>query len=154
MGVKITRIPDQDTTDLQKALDLVLTLDPSVSRTFVLGGLGGSVSHTFANINSLLLYEKQEIVLIGRENVAALIRPGKTFVKTSYSGLPTDKKMNCSLIPISGPADHVTTTGLRWNLDDSSLAFGGLVSTSNEIVSAEVAITTDKALLWIIDLAN
>lgn len=55
----------------------------------------------------------------------------------------------CSLVPLNGPA-IVTTSGLRWNLDKSTLNFEGLISTSNEFDgnSYNVVIESNKSILW------
>lgn len=39
----------------------------------------------------------------------------------------------CGLVPLAGPAT-ATSTGLLYNVDDTPLRVGGLVSTSNQIV--------------------
>lgn len=113
--MQVIRNPDQNTTDLQKALELVLKIDPNVDRILVLGGLGGSTSHTFANINTLLLYSEQDIVLVGRDNIAFLVRPGITKIKSLHSSNDIGQ-VKCSLIPLMGAAKNVTTQGLKWNL--------------------------------------
>jgi thiamine pyrophosphokinase len=57
----------------------------------------------------------------------------------------------CGLIPLGGPCDNVTTKGLRWNLHESKLAFGSLVSSSNMLDADEIEVTTDAPLVWTIE---
>lgn len=84
-----------------------------VDRILVLGGLGGSTSHTFANINTLAMYEDRDIALVGRENMGFLIKPGITHIKSLYSN--DRQQVKCSLIPLKG-VTNITTRGLKWNL--------------------------------------
>ncbi len=58
----------------------------------------------------------------------------------------------CGLVPIGRSCDNVTTRGLRWNVNNSVLSFGGLVSTSNEVIEENVTVVLggkdDETLLW------
>ena len=54
----------------------------------------------------------------------------------------------CSLVPVCGEAT-VHTSGLKWNLRGEQMKFGGLISTSNELVRGEnVEVHTDRPLMW------
>uniref|UniRef100_A0A6B2LHG3 Thiamin pyrophosphokinase thiamin-binding domain-containing protein n=1 Tax=Arcella intermedia TaxID=1963864 RepID=A0A6B2LHG3_9EUKA len=151
-GVTINQHEDQDTTDLQKCLAFLERTEKETGQVntsiIVLGGMGGCISHTFANLNTLFLYQHRKLVLVGRKNIALLLRPGLTHVH--YHKLQTDE-IFCSLVPLGVQSALVTTTGLKWNLSNKELAFGGLVSTSNKIESDQVTIQTNNPILWIID---
>jgi thiamine pyrophosphokinase len=71
---------------------------------------------------------------------------------TTTHVLPTLIGAKCGLIPVAGPCRDVRTTGLKWNLGEAhgvrELAFGRLVSTSNEATAEEVHVQTDRPLLW------
>lgn len=58
----------------------------------------------------------------------------------------------CSLIPIGNPCT-VTTTGLKWNLTNDKLEFGGIISSSNEFNFSEklVTVVPNNTLLWSLD---
>ena len=63
----------------------------------------------------------------------------------------------CGLIPLGCACDHITTTGLKWNLKDDSMTFGGLVSTSNRIVSDKVVVdlsASSQPLLFTAEIIN
>jgi thiamine pyrophosphokinase len=112
----------------------------------VFGGLGGCLSHEFANMNALF-DSSCPTILMSDTNMAVLLRPGRSLIRCP-SG-----KLYCSLIPLDGPS-KITATGLRWPLKDHTLQFGGLVSTSNETVSEFVEIDTSHPVLWVIDFKH
>ncbi|KAK3785049.1 hypothetical protein RRG08_038001 [Elysia crispata] len=148
-NVEIVPTPDQDETDFTKCLRIVCQrLDPvKVFSIVALGGFGGRLDHSLANISSLYTAKEMSslpVMLVSSSSVACLLEKGK---HTLYcdTGLEGDW---CGLIPIGCPADHVTTTGLKYNLTDQRMAFGELISTSNSIVDAKVTVDTDQPLLW------
>ncbi|XP_045522296.1 thiamin pyrophosphokinase 1 isoform X5 [Pieris brassicae] len=61
----------------------------------------------------------------------------------------TFKRSWCSLVPVGECCDAVTTSGLKWNLNNQPLKFGSLVSTSNTFDRSElVKIKCSHTLLW------
>ena len=83
--------------------------------------------------------------------VRSLLPPGRHILRPNalIEG-PT-----CGLLPIGGPVDAVWTSGLRWNLRGEPLEFGGLVSSSNQMMSdphtgaiAPISVTTTQPLIW------
>ncbi|CAH1241030.1 TPK1 [Branchiostoma lanceolatum] len=146
--------PDQDYTDFTKCLQLVvkkiqernLQVDYIVS----VGAFGGRMDQVMANINTL--YEARSltstpVILLDDVSMACLLDPGKTVlhVQTGREG------EWCGLVPVGGTCQHVTTTGLKWNLNDQPLKFGDLISTSNtfdQSASGLVTVETSHPLLW------
>jgi len=152
----IIKDSNQDSTDLEKCLNYLLTEEKKLEQHFqtivVVGGLGGCLSHVFANINALYKYSTRNIVLIGTKNISVICPPHhKTLLS---AGTLWKKYKYCSLIPIGTPA-RISSQGLRWDLDNTTLAFGELVSTSNELAkeTAEI-ITNNEPVLFVLDVVH
>lgn len=141
---------DQDTTDLHKCLryirDCTPGLDKSKLKVLVVGALGGRFDHEAANINALWTFANSlRIVLLGEESSLLLLPTGykhEIHVNESFEG------PHCGLVPIGAPSLSTTTTGLRWNLDETPMSFGGLISTCNLIDKKVVTVVSDVHLLW------
>jgi thiamine pyrophosphokinase len=85
------------------------------------------------------------VYLITGESLSCLLSRGKNVIEVSS---PLCGKW-CGLIPVGHPANHVTTTGLVYNLSDDPLEFGQMISTSNAFSgSPTVTVETDEPLLW------
>lgn len=162
---------DQDTTDLHKAImSMVTTMtDATVEvgdreggacgirqvaggagsggRIIAVGALGGRLDHQFANISVLHEFQDLNIVLVGKSSLAMLIPAGKTVIVPNRDA----EGPTCGLIPFEGPT-VATTSGLKWNLEATEMRFGGLLSTSNQVVADEVTVETDRPLLWTTEL--
>jgi len=59
--------------------------------------------------------------------------------------------LKIGLIPLGMKCRRLTTNGLRWNLKGDDLAFGGLISSSNEVVNSPVRVETSDPILWTCD---
>ena len=124
--------PDKDLTDLDLALDHVLSLSPE--KVVVFGAFGGRIDHTLANV---LLLERAvergvEVELVAGRETAWLIRGGFT--------LPIGRAGDrVSLIPLSEEA-VVRTDGLRYRLNDEPLVRASAHGISNVIEEIPVRI--------------
>lgn len=155
LGAKIIdQSHDQETTDLHKCLrfikDSTPELDKSKLKVLVVGALGGRFDHEAANINALWTFSNSmRIILLSEESSLSLLPTGyvhEIHVDKSFEG------PHCGLVPIGAPSLSTTTTGLHWNLDQTPMSFGGLISACNLVESEVVTVVSDVHLLWTTEL--
>ncbi|PIK33414.1 thiamine pyrophosphokinase 1-like protein [Apostichopus japonicus] len=62
----------------------------------------------------------------------------------------------CGLFPLGGKCEAITTTGLKWNLNQDQMEFGGLISSCNtyEKDATEVTVENNSPILWTMDIAK
>jgi thiamine pyrophosphokinase len=120
---------DKDKTDLELALELAY--HPLIEEIALFGALGGRTDHTLGNL-----------VLLSRF-------PGKVFIESHSERLFVIKKsaqlslelgQTLSLIPLNGPVHGITTTGLKWPLNDATLS-KEFIGISNESTGSNVTIS-------------
>jgi len=158
-GCSVVKDGDQDTNDLEKCLELLKQAEEGApaeqqqqqqqqlrpwerqqyptrqsrrTNVFVLGALGQRFDHAMANCHLLYRYGGvfRRLILLGNESVAFLLPAGRNRVEP-------DERMEgpvCGLIPLGGRCREIRTRGLKWDLRGEEMLFGGLVSTSNEVV--------------------
>ncbi|XP_017774131.1 PREDICTED: thiamin pyrophosphokinase 1 [Nicrophorus vespilloides] len=146
---KIIPTPDQNETDFTKALLEVQKL-MDLKNILVLTETSGRLDQILSNVNTLYKAKKfmpqTNVYLVCPDSVSWLLDEGEHSIKIPAQ-LRKDKVW-CGLIPIGG-ACRVTTTGLKWNLKNSLMEFGQLVSTSNTYSDdEEVTVQTDRTILW------
>lgn len=143
---------DQDTTDLHKCIDYVRDLPNLKNQNIcilVAGALGGRFDHEIGNINVLCRFSSTRIILLSDDCLIQLL-PSSHHHEIHI--LPAVEGPHCGLIPIGGSSKSSTTTGLRWNLSDTEMRFGGLISTSNMVTGEIVTVKSDSDLLWTISI--
>ncbi len=131
---RVIRYPgDKNETDLELALLYAVAQYPG-HEVLILGGFGGRLDHMLANI--LVLAHPR---LLGQpirfvdDRESAWLLTADTPDETTIPGAPGDI---VSLLPLGGPAHVLATTGLRWPLQDETLAFGPARGVSNEMTDA------------------
>lgn len=144
---------DQNETDFTKCLRVLepYISDLSIDHIIAICDCSGRFDQILANINTLYINQQKSsdksrpLFILSSNNLTWLLNEG---VHEIY--IPNEvRNLWCSLIPI-GHSCTVTTTGLKWNLNNDILKFGDIVSTSNAYdgKSDKVEISTDFPVLW------
>lgn len=150
-------------------------LSKNKTRTFIYGGFGGRFDQEMGVINTLFVWGnkqsfQQTTLAVYDEETCAFVLPEipmKSEILIRYPAgestlnnnddndddIQSDTQVvgegpTCGLIPIQGRCDKVITTGLKWNLGDQPMEFGGLVSSSNRVMNEVVTVETSSPMLF------
>lgn len=122
---QIVPIPEQDSTDLEKALREI-----AAPLYIGIGFIGGRVDHTLAAMHALVRHAERRAVLIGPEDVI--------FAAPTEWRAEIAEGERISFYPVRR-VEAVGSKGLRWPLDGLLLEGGGQIGTSNETVARAIA---------------
>ena len=131
---------DKDATDLELALDLVLDRDGGPDVT-VIGGHGGRPDHLLGNALLFAAERYRELRLRAVWDGAHL------HVVRDSMGLAGSPGDLVSLLAVHGPADGVTTTGLRFALTDARLEPGSSLGMSNRLTAPTATVEVRTGVL-------
>lgn len=157
-GCEIVHTPDQNATDFTKALMALNSYCDSntihIDSVIVISEVSGRVDHIMANINTLflcktkqLLPEDVNVFMLAHNSISWLLQSGEHCIQIPQNLL--NHESWCSLVPLGGKCETITTRGLKWNLENESMSFGGMVSTSNTFDgSSHVVICNSHPVLW------
>lgn len=149
-GVEIVHTPDQDKTDFTKAVEILCSRQEKyqLNQLVAFNAFGGRIDQTLGNINTLFNAREmtdRPLYLMSEDSLACLLEPGEHLIDVT-TGMEGHW---CGLLPVGGKCSCITTTGLKWNLTQSVLEFGSLVSTSNTYDgSGTVTVKTNSTVLW------
>lgn len=155
MGSIVIETPDQDHTDYAKALfqlgQYVKMKNIKLNRIYVFTDFSGRFDHIMGNINTLYksdtLIEHVQVIQIASDSMTWILRPG--FHSIIIPKILIQTNSWCGLLPVGAPVNCIITTGLKWNLNNATLQFGDLVSTSNTYDNcSEVTVNTDSPVIW------
>lgn len=141
-SVPIIHNPDQNNTDLEKALDYLLSIN--ITSATVIGATGDRPDHTMSNFSILLKYHKKLSLRFFDERCTVEV------VRKSVR-LRARAGQQISLVPM-GKCSDITTAGLKYPLKKESLEPGVREGLSNEATGTHVSVTVQRGnlLLFII----
>lgn len=132
--------PEKDETDLELALRHCA--DIGAESVAILGGLGGRIDQTLANI--LLLNHPAlgalDVAVVDGEQTIRLLRPGA-------HGICGECGDTVSLMPLSASAEGIITENLKYALDGGALHLGPARGISNVMLGPRAKVTFSRGLL-------
>jgi thiamine pyrophosphokinase len=133
-SIRVIKLPDQDTTDFEKALDWVRK-ETETTELIILGGLGDRSDHLLSNLLTACNHDPS--VTITFDDESEWIR---RVTRETPLRLVGRNNAKVSLLPLT-PCSKVSTTGLKWNLENVALAYDNGMSQSNLVTSDLVTIS-------------
>jgi thiamine pyrophosphokinase len=143
-GVAIEQHPaGKDETDLE--LTLLAAVDRGAAWLRVIGGVGGRIDQTLANIYLLTLpaLADRDVRLVAGDQTLWLVGPGDH----ALDGAPGD---TISLIPLAGDVQNVRSANLEYPLRGETLRFGPARGVSNVITGQPARVSLDAGLLVVV----
>ena len=136
---KFIYTPDQNKTDFEKALEIIH--QKGLKEVDIYGGSGGEMDHFLGNLTVAFQFKEELKITFFDEESIYFFSP-KSLVLHNCLG-----KM-ISLYPFP-KAENVSTKGLNWELENSTLELTQKIGTRNFAVSDEVAINFEGGNLII-----
>lgn len=147
---KILKYPsEKDDTDMELAI--AEGLRAGYEQFYLLGGQGGRVDHTFANIQSMrrLAQSGKKVVLYGMDFHMTVIA-NDTFKLQKNLFEEQSEAPLVSVFALSDQAEHVTIKGAKYEVEDVTLSADTPLGVSNCYCDEEIQITVGKGTLLIL----
>jgi thiamine pyrophosphokinase len=122
-AIEIVHTPDQNKTDLEKAIDFLIQKGHRAVN--VLWATGKRADHTLANITGIVRF-KNQITITMIDDYSVIYQLPEKFQKWYPKNTPI------SLIPV-GTVEGIVTENLKYNLQNESLTLGYRIGSSNEV---------------------
>ncbi|RZJ64364.1 MAG: thiamine diphosphokinase [Flavobacterium sp.] len=120
--IEIVYTPDQDKTDLEKAIDYLI--DREIPAVNIIWATGRRADHTLANMTNIVRY-KDKIKIVVLDDYSKIYRLPQKFEKWYTAGTIL------SLMPI-GEVTGVLSQNLLYPLENDTLTLGYRIGSSNE----------------------
>lgn len=137
---RIVHRPDQETTDLHKALSYAFD-ERGATSVVVIGATQGRLDHALENLALLARFDARGRVEFRGEEGRVLAVRGRAEFETSPG-------QTVSLLPL-GRCERVTTRGLRWPLDGEPLDLAARTGVSNVALGEHVCLDVEGGVLLV-----
>ena len=134
---------EKDETDTELAVQLAI--EQGATEITLLGALGGArFDHTMANVLLLAGFDSVPIKIVDGPSVCWLVKgPGNTAIDGQVGDL-------LSLLPLTGDASGIRTSGLYYPLQGETLYFGKPRGVSNVLTQEHAEVSLERGLLLVI----
>jgi len=137
---------DQETNDLEKAL--WLAVQQEATHVSILGATGQRLDQTLKNLSVLKQFNKRFESLHLADDYGRTRLIGPEFEEEFVIGT------KLSLFPLSGRVSGITTSGLKYSLNNEALENGVRDGSSNEVIDNPVRITYTEGDLLLFTLRS
>lgn len=134
--------PEKDYTDLELALKKAVEL--KAENVTIIGGIGGRLDHTIANIQLLSSYNdcfKSLVMLDGRN---------KCFIASRHMVIPAEENSYISLFSLSEKCEGVSASGVKYPLKNHTLTRDFPLGVSNEFKEKSAILSVEDGTLLVI----
>lgn len=140
-----TLIFPSEKDDTDTGICLQTALDHDYTDILIIGGLGGRLDHTISNIQLITgkCHLADRITIRDKSNSCTVITNGSV-------ALPYTENQYVSIFSMSETSTGVTTSGLKYPLNNATMVYGSTLGTSNEITSEQAIISVKDGRLLII----
>ncbi len=134
---KFIYTPDQDKTDFQKSLEIIV--EKGFKEVHVYGGSGGEMDHFLGNLTVAFQFKEDLKITFFDDESTYFFSPSSLILNNCLGKM-------ISLYPFP-KAENVSTKGLNWELENSTLELTQKIGTRNFAVSEEVIIEFESGNL-------
>jgi len=147
-GISVIQYPqDKDQTDLELAL--IYAQEKNVDEILIYGAIGGRLDMTLGNLILLAHPDlKTPTALICGAEEVRLLKPGDSLIISGQTG------DTVSLIPMQPGISNVTTTGLKYKLENEGLEFSYTRGISNSLIEKQAQIKLNSGLMAVVQIRN
>lgn len=133
-GVQIYPTPNQDFTDLDKAIVAAIEVF-GATEVRIFAASVGRLDHVYSVLSAVIKHGRRADIRLVDEVGETYLVPG--YLKVTGADLPG---RTLSLMAF-GPVNDITTVGVRWPLSGESLAPGVRDGTLNEVVDEQIEVS-------------